>query len=80
MPERAARVVRDNAELRAEVRYRYEPTEPIPEGWRFVRNEFDHQKDPKRPYWALYNDGGILKWVELQRITQRRFVTEWEDA
>ncbi len=70
-----------------ESRYRYDPIEPPPEGWRRLRSEFNDDG-----FFDLYTDlshgrmraGGItpghFKWVELRQIVQRRFVSEWSDA
>jgi hypothetical protein len=69
-----------------EERYRYEPLEPVPADWRFIRNDFDHEKNPEHPYWALYThevDGDPIRrreWVELRQVVQRRMVTEWVDV
>lgn len=63
-----------------ETRYRYEPTEEVPDGWVFMRNQFDDNG-----FFALYCDSAEYRpdrqsvWITLRQIVQHRTVTEWVD-
>lgn len=63
-----------------EQRYRYEPIEPLPEGYVTILNDFND-----RGFFSLIGPADHqpgdprIRWIELRQITQERTVTEWRD-
>ena len=70
--------------LTPEKRHRWEPTEPIPEGWRqgiqcFVGDFLEvFVYDPAVPYSERKPDGSTDRWIKFRKVNEQRFVTEWE--
>lgn len=67
--------------MATESRVEYElDDDPIPEGWRFLHNQFGDSG-----YFALYTDApkGEMpykhqtRWFKLRQYTEQRTVTEW---
>lgn len=71
--------------LTVETRYRWEPDEKAPEGWRSGAHWFDETVPPSVvTIWtdAPKNRSPFLhnhKFIRSHRVVEQRFVTEWKD-
>jgi hypothetical protein len=67
-----------------EIRHRWEPTDPIPEGWRRGNQVFVGEflevfvYDPAVPYSERKKDGSTDRWIKFRKVNERRYVTKWE--
>ena len=78
------RTARTTADMVRETQYRWEASEPLPEGWRsgaqWLREDGDMDvlytsaPEDRRPYDYEH------KFVRVRRITQERYVTPWSDV